>query len=301
MEKEIAIADIRIDGGTQHRELDEDVMKQYKAMIPEADPPFPPVEVMFDGKDYWLIDGFHRYHCHRKLGKKYIKADVTEGSKRDAQFKSLSANSVHGQPRAPGVAKEIILKILADKEWGMASDTEIAMAVGGVTRQYVNKVRKEFKTPESATSCTSGQSKSTKKKKTTKKQDSEATNEDSEPEEEKNELPKFDSVKQEIPEHLREVFTRKSEIKEHVKHLNAIMKAARDGQAANDLLWANCKLESLKSEVGNVRRNLRFTLPYAICPYCMADFNNANCLACEGRGFVNEMTYMATPPELKRK
>ena len=81
MIKDLALADVRIDGNTQQRPIDDNVVLRYQALIADG-VEFPPVEVVFDGHNYWLYNGFHRLHSHRKLGKKYIKADIFEGIKR---------------------------------------------------------------------------------------------------------------------------------------------------------------------------------------------------------------------------
>jgi len=51
---------IRIDGGTQPRAaLLIDVMEDYAEQMRNG-VEFPPITVFFDGKEYWLADGFHR-------------------------------------------------------------------------------------------------------------------------------------------------------------------------------------------------------------------------------------------------
>ncbi len=113
------------------------------------------------------------------------------------------------------------------------------------------------------------------------------------------EKPVLDSVGHEVPEHLIEVFSRVPEVTEHIKVINRMYRTIKKAVVDKDPLYANCKLRSLKADVGNLRRNLRFTLPYAVCRFCGGDVNNEYCRACGGRGFVNELTYIATPKELK--
>jgi len=93
------ITKIRIDGDTQPRvAIDENAVKQYAADI-EHGAEFPPVQVMFDGATYWLVDGFHRYHAHKSLVKTQIAAEVTPGVQTEAQWESLTANKTHGLRR----------------------------------------------------------------------------------------------------------------------------------------------------------------------------------------------------------
>jgi hypothetical protein len=59
---------IRLDGDTQPRaELDPEVRRAYEDCY-RAGVAMPPVIVFFDGKDYWLVDGFHRWFAARSQG-----------------------------------------------------------------------------------------------------------------------------------------------------------------------------------------------------------------------------------------
>ena len=115
MIKELALADLRIDGNTQQREIDDTVVLRYKALLGDG-VKLPPVEVIYDGKDYFLWEGFHRIHATRKLGKTSITANVEEGTKRDAQWNSFSANAKHGFPRQPGTVKAMLLDKIFPKK-----------------------------------------------------------------------------------------------------------------------------------------------------------------------------------------
>ncbi len=111
--KSIPIKDIRIDGKTQQRSIDDSVVARYAAMVKEGSK-FPPVEIITDGKSNFMWDGFHRYFAIKKLGKKYLEANVINGTHRDAIYLSFSANKENAFPRQPGTAKGIVEKILKD-------------------------------------------------------------------------------------------------------------------------------------------------------------------------------------------
>lgn len=131
---------VRIDGGTQCRaELDDAAVADYAAAI-RAGADFPSVVVFFDGKHYWLADGFHRYHAHRHAGAIEINADVRNGTKRDAVLFSVGANAVHGLRRSNADKRKAVETLLRDKEWGQWSDREIAKACG-VTHPFVASIR----------------------------------------------------------------------------------------------------------------------------------------------------------------
>jgi hypothetical protein len=303
MIKQLPIKDVRIDGNCQQREIDQDTLKKYVALIADGTN-FPPVEVMFDGKSYWLYEGYHRYHCHLKLKKNYIKADVKEGTVRDAIFHSFGANKANGFPRQDGTCKNIILKILADDEWKMATDDDIAEWVG-CTRRFVSMARKDntgHKDTDKGSTSHTGTNVSAKDSNAKNEEKQTETIHNKETDTEKTEIktpPVKDSVGREVPEHLREVFSRIGEFREFVKTVNAIQKTVKDGIAANDKLFAYVKIESLEADFANVKRAFRFALPYSVCCYCGGDPHNADCTACGGRGFVNEQLDISTPKELK--
>jgi ParB-like chromosome segregation protein Spo0J len=134
---------IRIDGNTQSRiRSDDDLINHYAERMEEGDE-FPPVVVFLDGKDYWLSDGFHRYHATRKNGEATIKVKVLHGTKRDAKWHGMGANISHGKPPTREDKRHNIEIILHDIEWEEKSDREIAKHCG-VSNTFVSKMRKEL-------------------------------------------------------------------------------------------------------------------------------------------------------------
>ena len=304
MEKQIVIKDIRIDAGTQQRPIDDDVVSRYMALMKEG-AKFPPVSIVFDGKNNWLWDGFHRYHVYAKLKINTIIASIEKGTKRDAIFFSFAANKDHGFPRQQGTVKKMLLtKILPDEEWGAQTDEAIAKWVG-VTRPWVSMIRKEYEKPAISEKEDARQSKrqvtyhsrqkETQRTGDTKKADFQPSGDTGQ-----NNSPKIlDSVGEIVPDHLVPIFTRVNEIKVLVHQLNRMLKTVKDAQAANDPLYAYVKLNPLEVETGNVKRNLRFGIPYAVCRHCRGE--SKGCRVCEELGFVSEQRYRATIEELKPK
>ena len=89
---------IRIDGGTQCRTvIDQPTVYSYLESMKEGDE-FPLMETVFDGKTYWLVDGFHRYHALKLLGIKEVEIKAKRGTLQEAQVEALRANSDHGKP-----------------------------------------------------------------------------------------------------------------------------------------------------------------------------------------------------------
>ena len=85
-----------IDLSLQIRPLDEDTVVDYAAAL-ECGDEFPPVSVAFDGKNYYLTNGFHRIEAHRRNSETEIIAIVTEQSKTDARWAALGANRTNGR------------------------------------------------------------------------------------------------------------------------------------------------------------------------------------------------------------
>jgi nicotinic acid mononucleotide adenylyltransferase len=141
MTEKILLTKIRLDGGTQPRkELDENLVQHYTEEILEGQE-FPPVDLHFDGKHYWLSDGFHRWHAHKRAGHKDITSNVIQGTKRDAFIASLKANAQHGKARTADERRYVVQLALEDIELGELSDTQIAQ-ICLVSNMTVGRVRK---------------------------------------------------------------------------------------------------------------------------------------------------------------
>src|SRR5437764_4898993 len=118
MSTSIPVNKVRIDGGTQVRQaIKEDAVARYAETIESL----PPIDVFFDGTDYWLADGFHRYHAHQRAGKGDIRCNVHKGNRRAAQLHAIGANSEHGEPRTIEDRRNAVTALLDDPEWSKQS------------------------------------------------------------------------------------------------------------------------------------------------------------------------------------
>jgi ParB-like chromosome segregation protein Spo0J len=139
----IGIELIRLDGGTQPRgKLRQQQIKSYADDM-RAGMVYPPVEVVYDGQEYWLWDGFHRVHASRLLGLSDIDANVTAGTQADAQWHSYSANRAHGLQRSNEDKRRAVQAALRHPQGSGRSDREVAEHVG-VYFETVAKYRKEL-------------------------------------------------------------------------------------------------------------------------------------------------------------
>jgi hypothetical protein len=131
---------IKIDGGTQSRlKIDEEYIDEIYENMKE-DRMYPPVTVFFDGKEYWLADGFHRLHATRKNGKVSIECNITNGLLREAILYSKTANNKHGKRFSLADKIHNAQELIDDFEWGQWSNREIGR-ICDVSHVTVAKLR----------------------------------------------------------------------------------------------------------------------------------------------------------------
>jgi len=119
---------IRIDGGTQSRDIiDQDQINTYAEAMDRGDK-FPDVTVYYNGLEYYLADGFHRYFATKKLGKTSMSCNVVTGTLRDAILFSKGANADNGLHRSNATKRKCVNDMLDDFEWQFWSNVEIAKA-----------------------------------------------------------------------------------------------------------------------------------------------------------------------------
>lgn len=141
--KMLAIAQIRRDGQTQPRQgMNEDVVTDYVAALAD-NVRFPAVDVMFDGVDYWLFDGFHRVESHLRSGRTEIEVKVHHGTLEQAQWRSYAANQSHGLRRSTADKERAIRAALQHKAAQGMSDNALAKHLG-VSDKTVTKYRVEM-------------------------------------------------------------------------------------------------------------------------------------------------------------
>ena len=136
----LLISQIRRDGGTQPRAaINQDTVNEYLEDMKNGDI-FPAVVVFYDGKIYWLADGFHRIEAAVKARMKKIAAIVKQGTRRDAVLYSVGANAKHGLRRTNADKRQAVMTLLEDEEWNKWSDREIARRCS-VNNATVSRIR----------------------------------------------------------------------------------------------------------------------------------------------------------------
>jgi hypothetical protein len=295
--KEIDLDKLRIDGGTQQRPEDPAVIDEYADRMQDGSDP-PGVRAIYDGDNYWLWDGFQRRAAAKKAGRSAIGCYITRGTQRDAQWLSFAANKDHGLRRPPGAVRAIVEKILKDPAWKKATLPEIAEHVG-TSRRYVQMVKADLAAIESGQKNTARvpQAAAPPPIRETPSEQFAPHSANGEPEEEA-EDPPLQSPPAEPqdmlgnplvrPEH-REVFARRFEIEALMRAISSTrteaLKAAREG----DPLYLFLVTAEFDANAGNAYGDLKFALPYALCPAHPDDvIARQGCRWCNGRGWVTE-------------
>lgn len=139
----LELSSIRIDGGTQARvSLNETVVQEYAQSMADGDK-FPEIIVFFDGSDYWLADGFHRYFAHKSNEVQEIEVDLREGTKDDAILFGFQANKHRGLRMSHKDIQAIIVRMINHPVWGQWTNSTIASHLG-VSAMTVGRVKKSL-------------------------------------------------------------------------------------------------------------------------------------------------------------
>lgn len=143
MNKVLKFSVVRTDGGTQSRKnIDPKWVKDYAENMKEG-AKFPPPTAFFDGKEYWLGDGFHRVAAMKSNGLTEAEFEVIEGTVRQARLYSIRVNNFHGRNMTFDEKKNNIIWMIKDDEYGKWSDEKIAKE-GGTSRVTVQRIRKKL-------------------------------------------------------------------------------------------------------------------------------------------------------------
>lgn len=126
----VRIDALRLDGGTQPRQgINTAYVDELTASIVEG-ATLPPVEVIYDGTNYWLYDGFHRVAAHQAAGILIIDANIHQGTQADAQWRSYAANQTHGLRRTNDDKQRAIKAALRHPNGVTMANREIARHLG---------------------------------------------------------------------------------------------------------------------------------------------------------------------------
>lgn len=150
--RQLGLKAIKVDHDVQSRvRTDPEHVAKIVVFLKSRGPISEPVIVFFDGKNYWLADGFHRVEAHRQLSREKgfakfgsIMAEIRPGTRQDAIVYSAGANQEKTYlKRTPEDVRRALGMLLELSEWRYRPASEIGKAIG-LCPSAVQKHRKEF-------------------------------------------------------------------------------------------------------------------------------------------------------------
>lgn len=252
---------IRIDGGTQARVITNldvvaDYAEHYRDESPGA-PTLPPIDVFFDGTDYWLGDGFHRRHAASQAGLVKIECLVHKGTKRDAILFAVGANHSHGLKRTNKDKRKAVEMLLSDAEWSQQTNRWIAEKAG-VSDPFVGEIRQLL----TVSNCPKPATRTGKDGKQYKVDKPKAAEKQNKPE------PSKAADPPDSDDPFADVWAEKPAFDAAIQSI---------GRLASEVerLWkspAGAFLAKRRNEVtasfGDLKAALKFSAPHKVCPYC---------------------------------
>jgi hypothetical protein len=306
MIKKLRLNEIRIDGGTQPRvEINNALVKEYADEI-KIKKNFPPLDVFYDGKSYWLVDGFHRRHAYAREGVSQVDCQITEGTLEEARWASLSKNHAHGLRRTNEDKREAVKTALKMKP--ELSDHALAEHCG-VDHKTVATIRSQlgnFPTCPPPTEDQKRIGKDGKKYPAPPVQDEPENSQKvlnfppppEPPEEPKTPPVPVDAIGRPIPLEAQEVWSRRHEAQDILRHVSEIRAAIKKAQDSRDILWAEINLNDMHAQIDNLYAQLKPLVPEYVCPGCQG---LADCRLCNGRRMVSKFRWDTVVTEIQKK
>lgn len=140
---DLPLNSIRTDCGTQMRvSVNAQTVDDYVESMKRGCQ-FPPLTVFTDGRESWLVDGFHRFEAYRKRGVESVPCFVKEGNLDDAREFACCANQDHGLPRSATDKRNAVEAFFTIPGRDTLTNSEVARRIG-VSTPFVKNVREEL-------------------------------------------------------------------------------------------------------------------------------------------------------------
>jgi uncharacterized ParB-like nuclease family protein len=146
---DLPMADIRTDGGTTARARIDVAARDRYAEAMQAGAEFPPIVVFYDGAEYWLAHGIHRFRAAARLKRSTIAAEVRMGDRRDAAIFAAGCNVPREVLRSKADrrrAVEIMLNVADRDDWPARDVAKYC----GVRLAFVTAVRRDLERAKAA-------------------------------------------------------------------------------------------------------------------------------------------------------
>lgn len=126
----IKLDELTLDPRLQPRaRLDEQLVQEYADAMRRGDV-FPPLRVIINATDAWLVDGWHRVGAARQLGLAELPVQLKRGTFEEAEDASFTVNRDHGLRRTHADVQNAIRRALLTPRWVERSDNWIAKHIG---------------------------------------------------------------------------------------------------------------------------------------------------------------------------
>ena len=126
----IKLDDLTLDPRLQPRVgLDDEVVCAYADAMQRGET-FPPIRVIANHDQHWLVDGWHRVQAAMSLQRTELLVEVTSGTFEEAEDYVLTVNRTHGLRRSQGDVQNAIRRALKTQRWVTRSDNWTAKHIG---------------------------------------------------------------------------------------------------------------------------------------------------------------------------
>lgn len=141
--RSLALSKVIVNSALQMRaQVNDSTVASYAELMKDG-VTFPPAVVFWDGIQFILADGFHRYEAARRAGFAELRCEVRRGGQRDALLFAIGANADHGLQRTDDDKRLAVDALLKDSEWVRWADAAIARHAG-VSLPFVSKRRRKL-------------------------------------------------------------------------------------------------------------------------------------------------------------
>jgi len=294
----LPLSSLRIDGGTQQRvAIDTQVVHDYSELLQDADFDFPPISVISDSTNNFVVDGIHRFFAYQEACRDVIPAYIKAGTQEQAQWESCAVNANHGLRRTKEDRQKAVLTAIQLRP--LATVREISehckVSKSHVQRIMQEQVKPEPPVPTSRPPVPPPMPKQTAVSTATLPMPSSPPMPPPIP------LPPpkiTDAVGNEIPPEVLSVWQERNKYNEILHCFVEAEQLLKEYSALQ--VFSGTDINMLLLAIGNCKRELRMTEPYVVCPYCQGLLNET-CKPCKGRGFMGKHLYQTcVPGELKK-
>lgn len=251
--------------------LDRDTVEEYAQLLRDGTK-LPPIECVSCGDRIYVTDGFHRIEGAKLASIDRIDAVVVDGTWSQAIWAAAGANRTHGLKRSTADKRRATAMVLADANFAMLSDREIAKHVG-VTHPFVAAMRKRMAGEDDAV-------------------ETEAEADPAEIADERQGSDPDASETESVEERMKAAKKTLATLGNSVACIEAEAKDLLDNRPEASAFLSR----SILSDIKNLAAAIRFAMPAQVCPYCHGE----GCDACKGQGWVGKLYWdTAVPAELK--